>query len=73
MTEFASAFHNRAKHLVIIAAREEDFPGVEFEKCTANRPDIDCEVVGSAKHWNIYVSECVEDENLGDILISGAL
>ena len=70
--EFTSAFHDGAEHLVVVAAREQDFAGVEFEECAADRPDVYAEVVRHAEDYMLlvgWISGCRE----GDVLISGAL
>ena len=51
MREFAPRVHDGAKHLIIGAPSEKYFAGIKLEKCAADGPDIDGEVVGQPENW----------------------
>lgn len=45
VAEFPPALHDCTKHLVVASASEENLAGVEFEERTADRPNVDTEII----------------------------
>lgn len=60
VAEFSPALHNCTKHLVIASASEENLAGVQFEEGTADRPDVNSEIIWHAEDcddYSVYVRE----------------
>ena len=51
VTEFASALHNGAEHLIVGASSEEDLARIQFEEGATDRPCIDSKVVRHSQDW----------------------
>lgn len=49
VTKFPSALHDCTKHLVVASASEENLARVEFEERTADRPNVDTEIIWHAE------------------------
>lgn len=45
VTEFTSALHDGAQHLVVTSTRKEDFACIEFEEGAPNRPHVDGKII----------------------------
>lgn len=72
--EFASALHDRAQHLIVALASEEDLASVQFEERASNRPSIDGKVVRHTKNYECSMSVAFRSGRVTiDVLISGAL
>lgn len=54
MTEFSPALHDCTKHLVVASAGEENLSSVEFEERTADRPDVNTEIIWHSEDCDIY-------------------
>lgn len=72
--EFASTLHDRAQHLVVAFASEEDLASVQFEERASNGPSIDSKVVRHTKDYEGNRSVASGSRRLMIyVLISGAL
>lgn len=58
MTEFASALHDCAEHLVIASACEEDFTSIKLKERAADRPHINTKVIRHAENCQ-WFQQCL--------------
>lgn len=60
VAEFSPTLHDCTKHLIVATASEKNLAGVEFEERTANRPDVDTEIVWHAEDCDEYSAYVLE-------------